>query len=271
MSVMKQPVFSIQFLGTGTSVGVPQIGCKCPTCLSADVRDKRNRSALYVKSERAAFVIDTPPEFRSACLAYDIEKVDAVVLTHLHMDHVAGFDDVRRFNTINGNAPMRCYAAAETIESMKSVFPYITDKANDQGLFRPMINFVEVDGPFVIGDMKLTPLPVVHGPRTNGYLMECGGVRAGYISDCHIIPDETLELIKNVDLMVLNCLRDRPHPTHLNTQESLSYFEKINPKQGLMIHMCHDVRHEEFEKKLPPSIRLAYDGLKVEFSSKEMK
>ncbi len=257
--------FSIQFLGTGTSVGVPQIGCKCPTCVSQDPRDKRNRTALYVQSDRVSFVIDTPPEFRVACLKYDICKVDAVVVTHAHMDHLAGFDDVRRFNTINGNAPMRCYAAAETIESIKRIFPYISEKANEQGLFRPMINFVSVDDSFAIGDVKLTPLPVVHGPRTNGYLLECDGFKVGYISDCHVIPDETLELVKGVDLMVLNCLRDKFHPTHLNTESSLAYFEKINPKRGLMIHMCHDVKHEEFEQKLPPSIRLAYDGLKVSF------
>ena len=111
----------LQFLGTGTSVGVPQIGCTCPTCLSSDPRDKRRRSGLYVMSDKVRFVVDTPPEFRIACLELGITRVDAVLVTHAHMDHIAGFDDIRRFNTLNGEIPMRCCAAPETIESLRKV------------------------------------------------------------------------------------------------------------------------------------------------------
>ncbi len=254
----------LQFLGTGTSVGVPQIGCTCPTCLSKDPRDKRRRSGLYVTGERTCFVVDTPPEFRVACLELGITRVDAVVVTHAHMDHIAGFDDVRRFNTLNGGAPMRCYAAPETIDSLRRIFPYITDRANEQGLFRPMINFESVEGPFDIADVHVTPLPVVHGPRTNGYLFECGGRRAAYISDCHEIPPATLDLARGVDVLVLNCLRERFHPTHLNKEMALAYVEEMKPQRTYFMHMCHDVMHATFEASLPDGVRLAYDGLVVE-------
>jgi len=251
-------------MGTGTSVGVPQIGCTCPTCLSTDPRDKRRRTGLYVAGERARFVVDTPPEFREACLALGISRVDAVVVTHAHMDHVAGFDDIRRFNTLNGGAPMRCYAAAETIDSLHGIFPYITDRANEQGLFRPMINFVPVEAEFSIGDVRLTPLPVEHGPRTNGYLVESGGRRAAYISDCHSIPPSTLEMMRGVDVLVLDCLRERFHPTHLNREASLAYVADIRPGRTFFVHMCHDVMHATFEETLPPDVKLAYDGLVVD-------
>ena len=258
----------LQFLGTGTSVGVPQIGCTCPTCTSADPRDKRRRSGLYVTSDKTHFIVDTPPEFRVACLDLDISRVDAVVITHAHMDHIAGFDDIRRFNTLNGGAPMRCYAAPETIATLRSVFPYITEHANEQGLFRPMINFEPVEDTFEIADVRVSPLPVLHGPRTNGYLFECDGGRAAYISDCHEIPAETLDKIRGVDLLVLNCLRERFHPTHLNREASLAYVAEIKPKDAYFIHMCHDVLHAEFEKSLPENVHLAYDGLVLEVGNR---
>ena len=192
---------TLQFLGTGTSVGVPQIGCTCATCTSSDPRDKRRRTGAYVRTDRAAFLIDTPPEMRLSCIEYGINRVEAVVLTHAHMDHIAGFDDVRRFNTLNGTKvpcspdepgangrnfriigkPMTCFASAETIETMHHVFPYITAKPNATGLFRPMIEFTPVDGPFTIGDVRLTPFEVPHGPKTYGYLLECGGGRVGFL------------------------------------------------------------------------------------------
>lgn len=254
----------LQFLGTGTSVGVPQIGCTCPTCTSSDPRDRRRRSGLYVVGGNTRFVVDTSPEFRLACLDLNISKVDAVVVTHAHMDHIAGFDDIRRFNTLNGGLPMRCYAAPETIAAIRNVFPYITEHANEQGLFRPMIQFTPVEDVFEIGDVRVTPLPVEHGPRTNGYLFECGGARAAYISDCHVIPPETMEKMRDVDVLVLDCLRERFHPTHLNREAALAYVAEIRPGRTYFVHMCHDVLHASFEATLPDDVRLAYDGLSVE-------
>ncbi len=274
----------IRFLGTGTSVGVPQIGCGCPVCTSSDPRDRRRRTGSYVSTPSAAFLIDTPPEMRESCIEFGISRVDAVVLTHAHMDHIAGFDDVRRFNTLNGEKvpcdpdapgangrdfrivgrPMKCFASAETVEAMRHIFPYISCKANDMGLFRPMVEFVPVDGPFRIGDVTLTPFDVPHGPRTFGYLIESGGARIGYASDCSALPDEAVELLRGVDLMVLDCLRRREHPTHLTLERNLSYMARIAPKRGLLVHMCHDLSHAEYLRALPPNIAPAYDGLEVE-------
>lgn len=254
---------TLQFLGTGTSVGVPQIGCTCPTCTSTDVRDKRRRSGLYVRAGETAFLIDTPPEFRLSCLDYGIVKVDAVVLTHAHMDHVAGFDDVRRFNTLNGKTVLNCYAAAETIAAMHQIFPYITEKPNEQGLYRPMIHFKPVTRAFRIGGVQLTPLPVVHGPRTNGYLIEAEGCRVAYVPDCVEMPKTVQKKILGVDILVLDCLRERVHPTHMNLERALACVDAVKPQKTYFVHMCHDVKHAEFERRLPKGVRLSYDGLKL--------
>ena len=253
-----------RFLGTGTSVGVPQIGCTCPTCTSADPRDRRRRCGAYVTSGRVAFLVDTPPEMREACLAYGIDKVDAVVLTHAHMDHVAGFDDVRRFNTLNGGVPMRCFAMAETVEAMHRIFPYIGNKPNEQGLFRPMINFVD-DEAFEIGPVRAERVRVEHGYPCCGYVFADGGRRLGYVSDCHALSDEAIAKFAGVDVMVLNCLREREHPTHLNLAEARAYAGRIGAKRTYLIHMCHDLSHADWLRRLEGTgIEPAYDGLEID-------
>ena len=255
---------TFKFLGTGTSVGVPQIGCKCPVCTSADPRDKRRRCGAYVRSDKVAFLIDTPPEMREACIEHGVDRVDAICLTHAHMDHVAGFDDVRRFNTINGGVPMRCFAMRETIDQMHRIFPYISDRKNEMGLFRPMINFVENAEPFTIGDIAVERLAVEHSFPCCGYLLTApSGRRLAYISDCHVLPEQTLAKLANVDVLVLNCLRERPHPTHLNLEASLACIKAAHPARAYLIHMCHDISHEDWLKRLPAGVEPAFDGLEL--------
>ena len=258
---------TFRFLGTGTSVGVPQIGCTCPTCTSSDPRDRRRRCGAYVAAGRVGFLIDTPPEMREACLAYGIDKVDAVVLTHAHMDHIAGFDDVRRFNTLNGGVPMRCFAMPETVEAMHRIFPYIGEKPNEIGLFRPMIHFVE-DDRFSIGSVEVERVRVEHGFPCCGYLLSEAGTRLGYVSDCHELPDAAVERFAAVDVLVLNCLRERPHPTHLDLERALGYIERIRPRRAYLIHMCHDLSHADWLSRLADTVaQPAYDGLEITVQS----
>ncbi len=254
-----------RFLGTGTSVGVPQIGCKCPVCTSADPRDRRRRCGAYVASGKVAFLVDTPPEMRLACIEYGIDRVDAICLTHAHMDHVAGFDDVRRFNTLNGGVPMRCFAMEETIRQMHSIFPYISDRKNEMGLFRPMINFVSNERPFTIGDVAAERLEVEHSFPCCGYIFTApDGASVAYISDCHELPDATVARLQGVDVLILNCLRERFHPTHLSLEASLGYIARIRPGRAYLVHMCHDLSHKDFLSRLPEGVEPAYDGLELD-------
>lgn len=276
--------FRFKFLGTGTSVGVPQIGCSCPVCTSADPRDKRRRCGAYVSSDKGAFLIDTPPEMREACVEYAVSRVDAVLLTHAHMDHIAGFDDIRRFNTINGTRvdcdpdspgafgrvsrivgkPMNCYALPETVEAMRRIFPYISAKGGSDGLYRPQIEFVDNTDRFEICGLKIETLRVSHGFPCCGYLMSDGSKRLGYVSDCHEIGEAELERLKGVDVMVLNCLREREHATHLSLARALGYLAEIRPERAYLTHLCHDFTHSQWMSKLPLGVEPGYDGLEVQ-------
>ncbi|MDD2459705.1 MAG: MBL fold metallo-hydrolase [Kiritimatiellae bacterium] len=257
----------LTFLGTGTSVGIPMIGCHCPVCSSANPRNVRRRTSLYVKTETVALVIDTPPDFRQQMLDFRIERLDAVVFTHAHADHIFGFDDIRRFNTLSGKV-IPAYGDAETLDDVRRVFNYIGNRPSSQGLYRPLADFIEVTGPFQVGDIRFTPLDVRHGRKMTGYLLEAGALRVGYVPDCHEMPAATVKRLVGVDVMILDALRYRPHPSHICVEESLALLAQIAPRAAYLIHLCHDLDHDVLAGALPPGVRVSYDGLRVRLEAR---
>ena len=257
--------FAIRFLGTGTSTGVPLIGCVCDTCRSDDPRDRRLRASAAVTLGGRTLILDTGPDFRAQCLAWGVSRVDAVFITHLHADHIFGFDDIRRFNTLQHNAVIPCHAGPETLAGMRRVFPYISNTRNAQGLYRPLIDFLPATGPFEALGARLTPLPVIHGGiETNGLRVDFQGRSLAYIPDVHEIPEATLALLRGLDLLVLNLLRERDHPTHLTLSRAVAYAKAIGAARTRFTHLSHDIPHAQLAAHLAqadPSFAPAHDGL----------
>ena len=254
--------FELLFLGTGTSTGVPMIGCECEVCASNDTRDWRRRSAAYVRAGGKGILIDTPPDLREQALTFRVREVDAVLVTHSHADHLMGFDDIRRFNTINkGVLPI--YALPEVLAEIRRVFHYVGETPV-AGLYRPLAEFRGVSGAFGVGGATVTPVPVKHGSsHTCGFRIDCEGRSLGYVPDCSELPETAFALLQNLDVMVLDALRDRPHATHFTIADSLAALERIAAKRSYLIHMCHDITHEALQSRLPKNTFASHDGLRV--------
>ena len=253
---------TITFLGTGTSLGVPVIGCECAVCTSTDPRDKRTRSSIYVESPECSWVVDTGTDFRAQCLREKIRKVDAVVYTHSHTDHIMGFDDLRAY-CFSGR-PMPIYASADTMRDLQRVFLFAFNGENRfPGYIVPEPHTVAE--PFQLGATELTPLPVKHGrAMVNGYLISRRGERlVAYLSDCKEVPDDVLAKIVETKILIIDALRRKPHPTHMNIAEALAIREKVRPQQTWFTHLCHELGHAETERALPGGVRIAYDGMKT--------
>lgn len=254
---------TITFLGTGTSQGVPMIGCDCTVCTSSDPRDKRTRASLYVETPECAWVVDTGPDFRAQALRERVRRVDAVVYTHSHTDHIMGFDDLRPFCFGGHDIPI--YAAEPTMEDLRRVFVFAFDGQNRwPGYVRPLPHLIE--GEFQLGETTVTPLPIVHGrAHMLGFLFSRKGERlAAYLTDCKEVPPAVIERITGVRHLIVDALRYTPHPTHMNVEEALALRAQVGPVQTWFTHLCHDVGHEAAEPALPATVRLAYDGLKID-------
>lgn len=250
------------FLGTGTSVGVPMIGCDCPVCRSADPRNVRRRTSLYLTAGGAHILVDTPPDFREQALTFGLRRIDALLLTHAHFDHLFGFDDIRRFNTIQGHA-MPVHASPETLREVQRVFPYVGTTSRT-GLYRPLAAFHPIEGPFHAGKVRVTPVAVEHGDaHTYGFRFDCNDRGAGYVPDCHFMSEAAVAAFRGVDVMVLDALRFRPHPNHLSVDESLGLLERIGAPRSFLIHLCHDLDHAALEAQLPAGVRVSHDGLRL--------
>jgi phosphoribosyl 1,2-cyclic phosphate phosphodiesterase len=253
------------FLGTGTSVGVPMIGCDCSTCLSGDVRDKRTRSSVYFDAGDLRWVVDTGPDFRAQCLREGIRALDAVLFTHPHMDHLTGFDELRRF-TIEEEAVMPCYAMPSCLAVLERMFNYAFNGENRyRGYLKP--EPMPISGPFELGSTSVMPLPVLHGKvETIGYLFSQGGRKlCAYLSDVKVIPPETLELMQGVDTLIVDALRFSAHFTHMSWEEALGVHEELKPRRTFFTHFQCEVLHARDEPKLPAAVRMAYDGLKLDW------
>lgn len=254
----------IVFLGTGTSIGVPVIGCDCAVCTSDDPKNKRLRSSLQIRTPEVTLVVDTGPDFRQQCLREGIKDLDAVLFTHSHSDHVMGFDDLRRFTIFERDLPI--HAPAETIERLEAAFPYVFDGENRYTGYLKVAPTV-VDGPFEVGDLEITPLPVQHGKvDTIGYLFSRNGRRLfAYIPDAKSLAPATLEAIQEIDLLILDGLQMNSHPTHLSIPEAVDIAQSVGVKKAWLTHFSCRVDYTEIEPTLPSHVRLAWDGLRIEF------
>jgi phosphoribosyl 1,2-cyclic phosphate phosphodiesterase len=251
----------ITFLGTGTSQGVPIIACDCEVCASTDSRDKRLRSSILIENEGQTFVIDTGPDFRQQMLRAKVKRLDAVIYTHEHRDHLAGLDDIRAYNFVM-KQPMDIYADERVEEAIRSrEYPYIFSKEQYPGI--PEINLHHIDKePFTIGKTTFIPIEVLH------YKLPVLGFRIGkftYITDANFISEKEEEKIKGSEVIVINALRKEKHISHYTLDEAVSLINKWKPRQAYFTHISHQLgKHADVEKELPSNIRLAYDGLTLE-------
>ncbi len=251
------------FLGTGTSVGVPVIGCRCDVCTSADPRNNRTRSSVFISSGGGKVLIDSGPDLREQALREKLTEIDAVIYTHSHLDHVVGFDELRAFCW---GKPQRLplYGTVSCLAVLKNMFGWAFGEGNThRGYIKPDPRVISSS--FSLGTLQTTPLPVVHGTvETVGFLFETTyGFRFAYLPDVKSIPEATLALMRDLDLLVIDALREDPHSTHLSLSEACAIAAGLRPRKTLLTHIGHDLDHSRISAKLPANISLAYDGLRV--------
>lgn len=250
----------ITFLGTGTSQGVPVIGCSCEVCQSLDFRDQRLRTSIHIAVQGQSFVVDTGPDFRMQMLREGIKKLDAVLFTHEHKDHTAGLDDIRPFNFYQ-QADIPIFGRLAVLEQLQREYAYIFNDKKYPGV--PQVACVEIDhNPFQINGIGITPIPVIH------YKLPVLGFRIGdfsYITDANHIPEESLALLEGSEILVLNALQKEPHIAHFTLDQAIEQAQRIGAKKTYFTHISHRLgKHAAVEKELPEGIFLAYDGLKLD-------
>jgi phosphoribosyl 1,2-cyclic phosphate phosphodiesterase len=255
---MDQPIY-ITVLGSGTSTGVPTIGCRCEVCTSRDPRDNRLRPSILVRYAGRGILIDTTPDFRMQALRAPIERVDAILYTHAHADHILGLDDVRPFN-YRQRSEIPIYAMQETLDAVRRVFRYAFEPEPSQtSIPRLKLHPIE-DEPFDLFGLTIAPLRVMHGDTP---ILGFRFGAAAYITDQSDIPEATKEKLLGLDVLFLDALRHKPHPTHSTVAQSLKWVEELKPRRTFFTHICHDLGHAGTEATLPEGVNLAYDGLEI--------
>lgn len=249
----------VTFLGTGTSQGIPVIACQCNVCKSEDPRDKRLRTALMVEEGNDRIVVDTGPDFRQQMLTHDVRDISAVLITHEHNDHIAGLDDLRSFNfAMRKSVPI--WAEKRVLNVITNQFPYVFAENKYPGV--PDLRLHEIEGkPFQIGSLKIEPIRLMH------YKLPVFGFRIGklaFLTDVSYIPDEEWEKLADLDLLIIDTLRIKPHISHFNLEQALSVIEKLKPKQAYLVHMSHLLgKHTDIMKMLPENVWPAWDGIQL--------
>ncbi len=254
---------TLTVLGSGTSMGVPTIGCDCAVCTSTDPRDRRTRPSIMVQWNGHTVLIDTTPDFREQAIRERISKIDAILYTHGHADHILGLDDVRplSFSRITGGGKIPLFATEGTAQTLRQVFRYIFDGDYKYGGLA-QVELLPVDGPVEIGGAKFVPLTVNHGD----YPIEAYRFgAAAYLTDFSSVPEETMSQLQGLDVLFLDALRHHPHPTHSSVKQSLEIVEQLKPRRAFFTHISHDLPHEKTNAELPGNVRLSHDGLKLDF------
>ena len=250
---------TVTLMGSGTSTGVPVIGCSCAICTSDNPRNRRLRPGLKLETAAGVALVDTPPDLREQALRFGLPRLDAVLFTHSHADHVFGLDDVRIFN-FRQRAPIPCYASRETLRTLRRAFAYVFEETQEGG-GKPQLDLVEIDGPFELLGRRVVPVPVLHGA------MEVLGFRLGsfaYVTDCSAIPESSFRLLDGVEVLILDALRYRPHSTHFSVEQAVEAAARIGAARTILTHLAHDVDYGAPEVELPPAVELGYDGIRFE-------